>query len=84
MIKWWRISKPWKTVVNFWFLTQNDEDVLLFSHQTSSMKHHLTETHEHNFEIYMLKLLYNLTTEDRSCHEVEWSENILCGGRHLI
>ena len=22
--------------------------------------------------------------EDRSCHEVEWRENILCGGRHLI
>ena len=22
-------------------------------------------------------------TEDRSCHQVEWSENILCGGRHL-
>ena len=22
-------------------------------------------------------------TEARSCHEVEWSENILCGGRHL-
>ena len=23
-------------------------------------------------------------TEDRSCHQVEWSENILCGGHHLI
>ena len=23
-------------------------------------------------------------TEDRSCHEVELSENILCGGRHLF
>ena len=33
------------------FLTQNDEDILFFSHQTSSMKHHLTETHRHNFEI---------------------------------
>ena len=27
---------------------------------------------------------YEERTEDRSCHEVEWSENILCGGRHLI
>ena len=37
--------------MKFLFLTQNDEDVLLFSHQTSSMKHHLTETHKHNLEI---------------------------------
>ena len=22
--------------------------------------------------------------EGRSCHGTEWSENILCGGRHLI
>ena len=29
-----------------------NEDSFLFSHQTSSMKHHLTETHEHNFEIH--------------------------------
>ena len=28
------------------FITLNDEDVLLFSHQTISMKHHLTETHK--------------------------------------
>ena len=43
-------------VVKFWFLTQNDEDVLLLSHQTSSMKHHLTETHKHNFEIHNIVL----------------------------
>ena len=49
---WWRVSRLWKLVVSFWFLIQNDEDVLLFSHHTSSMKHHLTETHEHNFEIH--------------------------------
>ena len=38
------------------FLTQNDEDVLLFSNHTSSMKHHLTERHEHNFEIQNIVL----------------------------
>ena len=37
-------------------ISHPDEDVLLFSHQTSSMKHHLTETHEHNFEIYDIVL----------------------------
>ena len=42
--------------VKFWFLTQNDDDVLLFSHQTSSMKHQLTETREHNFEIHNMAL----------------------------
>ena len=42
MVNWWRISRPWKLVVKFWFLTQN-EDILLFSHQTSSMKQHLME-----------------------------------------
>ena len=35
------------------FLTQNDEDVLV---QTSSMKLHVTETHEHNFEIHNIVL----------------------------
>ena len=25
-------------------------------HQTSSMKHHLTETHEHNFEVHNIVL----------------------------
>ena len=25
-----------------------------------------------------------ILTEDRSCHGTEWSENILCGGRHLF
>ena len=38
------------------FSPQNAEDVLLFSHQISSMKHHLTETHEHNFEIHNIVL----------------------------
>ena len=42
-------------MVKFLFLTQIDEDVLLLSH-TSSMKHHLTETHEHNFEIHNIVL----------------------------
>ena len=28
------------------FITLNDEDVLLCSHQTISMKHHFTETHK--------------------------------------
>ena len=41
---------------NLGFLTQTDSDVLLFSHQTSSMKHDLTVTHEHNFEIYNVML----------------------------
>ena len=31
-------------------------DVLLFSHHTSSMKHHLTETHGHNFESHNIVL----------------------------
>ena len=35
---------------------KNDEDVLLFSHQTSWMNHHLTETHEHNCEIHNIVL----------------------------
>ena len=38
------------SVLKFRFFTQNNKDVLLFSHQTSSMKHHLTETHKQNFE----------------------------------
>ena len=41
MVNWWRIWRPWKVVVHFWFLTQNDEDIILFSHHTSSMKHRL-------------------------------------------
>ena len=40
----------------FWFFMQNNKDVLLFSHQTSSMKHHLTETHEQNFETHNIVL----------------------------
>ena len=32
----------------------------------------------------MLYVLLRKYTEDRSCHEVEWSENILFGGRHLL
>ena len=31
--------------------------VLLFTYQTSSMKHHLTETREHNFEIHNIVLI---------------------------
>ena len=43
-------------MMKFWFLTQNDDYVLLFSHQTSSMKHHLSETHERNFEVHKMVL----------------------------
>ena len=32
------------------------EDIVLFSHQTSSMKHHLTETHKHKSEIHNIVL----------------------------
>ena len=32
------------------------EDVLLFSQQNSSVKHHLMETHEHNLEIHNIVL----------------------------
>ena len=38
------------------FSPKSDEDVLLFSHQTSSMKHHRTETHKYNFEIHNIVL----------------------------
>ena len=48
-----RVLRPWKLVEKFWFFIQND--VLLFSHQTSSMKQHLTETHEH-LEIFNIVL----------------------------
>ena len=37
-------------------LLNSDRAVLLFSYQTSSVKHHLTETHEHNFEIHNIVL----------------------------
>ena len=57
MVTWWGNLRLWKPGMKFWFLNQNDEDVLLFSHQTSSMKHQLTETHEHNFEIHNIVLL---------------------------
>ena len=50
------VSRLGNLVVKFWFLTPNDEDVLLFSHQTSSMKHHLIETQEHHFEIQNIVL----------------------------
>ena len=59
MVFCWRVSRPWKMVVKFLFLTHNDEDILLFSHQTSSMKYHLTETHEHNFKIHNMVLSSN-------------------------
>ena len=52
-----RVSRLWKLMVKFWFLTQNYENVLLFSHQTSSMKHHLREAHEHNFRIHNICIL---------------------------
>ena len=31
-----------------------------------------------------LKTIRTKTGGDRSCHQVEWSENILCGGRRLF
>ena len=34
----------------------NDEYVLHLSPHISSMKHHLTETHEHNFELHNIVL----------------------------
>ena len=37
-------------------LTQNAKDVFLFSHQTSSMKHHITETHGHDFKFHNIVL----------------------------
>ena len=33
-------------------ISQNDEDIVLFSRQTNSMERRLTETEEHNFEIH--------------------------------
>ena len=56
MVNWWGVSRPWKPVVKFWFLTQNAEDVLLFSHQISSLKYNLTETHEQNSAIHNIVL----------------------------
>ena len=32
------------------------ENVFLFIHQTNSVKHHLTETHEHNFDTHNIML----------------------------
>ena len=48
--------KTLKTCGEILISPQNDEDVLLFSHQTRSMKHHLTETHEHYFEFHNIVL----------------------------
>ena len=42
--------------MKFWILTQNNIDVLLFSHQTRSLKHDFTEAHKHNFEIHNIVL----------------------------
>ena len=56
MVNWWTVPRPWKLVEKFWFLTQNDEDILLISYETSSMKYQLTETPEHNFEIHNIVL----------------------------
>ena len=36
------------------------------------------------FIIAAVYVISRCTTEDRSCHAVGWSENILSGGRHLI
>ena len=42
---------------------KNDEVVLLFSHQTSSMKLHLTETHGDNFSfLFLKKIILKSTT----------------------
>ena len=46
--------------MKFWFLTQNDNNILLFSHQifklNEFMKHHLPETHKVNFETHNIVL----------------------------
>ena len=43
MVNGWRVSRLWNLVEKFWFLTQNDNDVLLFSHtswkKNTSQKH---------------------------------------------
>ena len=43
--------------MNFFFLTQKDEDVLfMVIRQAQCMKPHLTETHGHNFEVHNIAL----------------------------
>ena len=42
-------------MMTFWNLIQNDEDVLLFL-IIRQAQYHLTETHEHNFEIHNIAL----------------------------
>ena len=48
--------KPLKSCGEILISHPNDEDVLLFSHHTSSMKHYFTETLQHNFEIHNIVL----------------------------
>ena len=81
MVNWWRVSRPWKLVLKFWFLTQNDENVLLYSHQPSSMKHHLTETHEQNFEIHNIVLSSQsvyLRSKYGNEQRWKWTKNLSC------
>ena len=59
MVNWWRVSRPWKLLWKFWILTKNDKDVFLFSHQKSSVKHHLTETHNKRMMTGRTKKLVN-------------------------
>ena len=53
MVNWRRVPRPWNLVVKFWFLSQTEEDILIFGQQTSWMKHHLKEQ---NFEIHKIVL----------------------------
>ena len=57
-------------MVKLWVLTPNDEDVLLFTHQTSSVKHHLTETYGNNFEIH------NIVLSSKSISLIKMKKNI--------
>ena len=56
-----------KTLKACEILTPNDEDILLFSHKTSSMKLHHTETHEDNFEIPNIVLSSQITCISVGC-----------------
>ena len=65
----------------FWFLTQNDKDVLLFSHQTNSINHDVTETHEHIFEIHNIVLSLQSISLISSKLNLFKSYSVPCKGR---
>ena len=61
LIKQWKTKwEPWNLVVKFWFLTPNDEDVLLFSHRQSQWN---TTLQKHTNSILCISAVHVLSNK---------------------